>query len=138
MIKVNNINGVPVSTPTDYVACHSDGAFFYFFENKEEWDNFFASRVVVWSKEAYAEVINAAHSDWYRSIYTRKPDLDYSSIGEIGLYLNHPDFGAQAQALQQLWWDSVEILYAHLESVTEATALSTEDFLATLPPYTYG
>lgn len=103
------------------------------FDSVEEREQYIVSLPKQWDKAAYCDAVNEAHTEWYRSIYTRKPDLDYSGIGDIGLYLNHPDFGAQAQALQQLWWDSVEILYSHLETVTEQTALSTEDFIASLP-----
>lgn len=130
MIEYNNIDEIPANDlrkPRLF-----NGEKLLVFESIEEHDSYLQG-LRIWNKEAYAEAINAAHSDWYRSIYTRKPDLDYSSIGEIGIYLNHPDFSAQAQALQQLWWDSVDILYAHLVTVTEATALSTEDFIALLP-----
>lgn len=135
MITVANINGVPETNHDKGFGCHSDNNNFYFFENAEDKAAFYAALQNGWDKYAYTEVINQAHSDWYRSIYARKPDLDYSSIGEIGLYLTHPDFGAQAQALQQLWWDSVDILYTHLEEVTEATALTPEDFINSLPKF---
>lgn len=126
---------------------NSENGFVEFSTNGEECLNYHAQYGIgeiqiidikpVWDKEAYVEAINQAHTDWYRSIYTRKPDLDYSSIGEIGLYLNHPEFSAQAQALQQLWWDSVDILYAHLEEVTEETAQPIETFINSLPKFNH-
>lgn len=92
--------------------------------------------IPVWNKEAYCGQVSAAHSEWYRQIYTRKPDLDYESKGEIAMYLSIEDeaLRAQATALTNLWFQSVDLLYAHLAEVTEATA-NVEVFIATLPTY---
>lgn len=87
-----------------------------------------------WDKEAYCAEVSAAHTDWYRQIFTRKPDFDYESKGEIAMHLEHPDEALrnQAKALTELWFDSVDLLYAHYDEVTEATA-NVDSFIQSLP-----
>lgn len=87
-----------------------------------------------WDKKAYCEEVSKAHSDWYRSIYTRKPDFDYESNGEIAMYLEHPEEYLQRQAwdLTKLWFNSIELLYAHYDEVTAETA-DIQAFIASLP-----
>ncbi len=113
-----------------------DGAETLFFDTPEERDAYLAAKPLVWDKEAYSHECSAAHSQWYRQIYTRKPDLDYESKGEIAMYLSIEDekLRAQATMLTNLWFQSVDMLYAHLAEVTEATA-NVEAFIASLPGY---
>ena len=96
----------------------------------------FEIQTLAWDKEAYCEQVSAAHSEWYRQIYTRKPDLDYESKGEIAMYLSHEDEALrnQAEALTKLWFTSVDMLYAHIAEITEATA-NLDSFIASLPGY---
>lgn len=130
MIKVNNINGLPESTPTDYVARHSDGTYFYFFETKEEWEEFFSSLPKVWSKEAYCNEINTAHNELFTQLYTER---DYLSIGEISLWLSDETYGQEATDLINWWRLTCNLVSAYLEAVTEETQIN--DFLTTLPPF---
>ena len=89
-----------------------------------------------WNKNEYIEEVNKAHSEWYKLIYARKPDLDYESKGEIAMYLEHPntELRNQAKALTDLWFESVDLLYQHLDIVTEQTA-NIETFIASLPSF---
>lgn len=43
MIKVNNLNGNPEYIPETTGGIHTDENYFYFFETKQEHDNFLAS-----------------------------------------------------------------------------------------------
>lgn len=137
MIKVKNINSIPESTPTDYVARHSDGAFFYFFETQEEWESFFSSIPKVWSKESHLSEIEAAVDNLVRSQLT---DLWYASLGDLAATALNTKARWNEEAISVNEWQSkcYELFEDYKLSVIEATALSTEDFLATLPPYTYG
>ena len=134
MITVNNINGSPEAIPHNYFAVHGDDSQLYFFNNKEEQQVFLNNIKNLWNKEAYCEEVSQAHSEWYRQIFTRKPDFDYESKGEIAMYLSIEDekLRAQATSLTNLWFQSVDMLYAHLSEVTEATA-NVEAFIQSLP-----
>lgn len=136
MITVNNINGSPEAIPHNYFAVHGDDSHFYFFNNKEEHQEFLNNIKNLWNKEAYCEEVSQAHSEWYRQIFTRKPDFDYESKGEIAMYLEHPDEALrnQAKALTDLWFSSVDLLYAHYDEVTEATA-NVDAFIQSLPNF---
>jgi hypothetical protein len=88
----------------------------------------------VWNKEAYCAQASAGHSEWYRTLISRKPDFDYESKGEIAMYLEHKDESIrnQAKSLTELWFTSVDLLYAHYDEVTEETA-NVEVFIQSLP-----
>jgi hypothetical protein len=96
----------------------------------------FKIQTPAWDKEAYCAEVWRAHSEWYRSIFTRKPDFDYESKGEIAMYLSHKneELRNQAKALTELWFNSVDLLYAHYDEVTETTA-DVEAFIQSLPNY---
>jgi hypothetical protein len=113
-----------------------DGDKTLLFDTPEERDAYLATKPSVWDKEAYSKECSAAHSEWYRQIYTRKPDLDYESKGEIAMYLSIEDekLRAQATSLTNLWFQSVDMLYAHLSEVTEATA-NVDAFIQSLPNF---
>lgn len=78
----------------------------------------------VWDKNSYIQEINKAHSNWYESIYKKKPEFDYENQGEIVMYLYHEDetLRNQAKYLTDLWFASVDVLCEHIENVTENTA----------------
>ena len=85
--------------------------------------------VEIWSKDKYEQELNVAHDLWFESKY--KP-LDYKSVQEIGLWVNNPEYGEEATSLLNLYWDSWELLKAHLIFVTEQTA-NVEAFINSLP-----
>lgn len=128
MITVNNINGSPESTPANYIARHSDGSYFYFFETKEEWELFFLSLPKVWSKEAYCDEINEAHNELFTQLYSER---DYLTIGEIALWLSDETYGQEATDLINWWRLTCGIVKEYLTNVTEETQIT--DFLNTLP-----
>lgn len=111
-----------------------DGSDTLYFNTEVERDAYINAKPKVWDKETYCEEVWRAHSEWYRKIYTRKPDFDYESKGEIAMYLEHPDEALrnQAKALTELWFDSVDLFYAHYDEVTEATA-NVNAFIQSLP-----
>lgn len=86
-----------------------------------------------WDKQSYSKEVNNAHSNWYMAIYSKKPEYDYEDQGEIVMYLYHEDESLRNQAkyLTDLWFQSVDMLYAHLNTVTEETA-DVEEFIQTL------
>ncbi len=92
------------------------------------------SRKRAWDKQAYCEEVWRAHSEWYRILISRKPDFDYESKGEVEFYTNHKDDAVRNQAisLRDLWFTSVDLLYAHCDEVTEETA-NVEAFIQSLP-----
>ena len=72
MIKVNNIQGSPESTPDIYVGIHSDDKFFYFFETEKEKESFYAALPVnpEWNKQGIEDEAErlfdaALESEWY-------------------------------------------------------------------------
>lgn len=140
MIKVNNINGIPESTPGNYVASHSDGAFFYFFETKEEWEEFFSSLPKVWSKEAYSNEITSAVD---AMVSVKLLELNYTnfngepSVGDVaaGVANNEAEWHLEAIEVNK-WYASVySAMYSHLSEVTEQTAQPIETFINSLPKF---
>lgn len=136
MIKVNNINGIPESTPTNYVAKHNDGAFFYFFETKDEWEEFFSSLPKVWSKEAYLFEIETAVDNLVKNQLT---DLWYASLGDLAATALNSKARWNEEAILVNEWQSkcYELFEDYKLSVTEQTALSTETFINSLPKFNH-
>lgn len=96
----------------------------------------FEIQAPAWDKDSYMHEVNIAHSEWYRKIYSRKPDLDYEDKADIEFYCSHEDDALRNQAisLRQLWFTSIDIMYLHFEEVTSETA-NVDLFISSLPSF---
>lgn len=88
----------------------------------------------VWDKAAYCDDVNSAHNDLFQQLYTER---DYLTIGEIPIWQNDEDFGAESLALQLWWVNTCKIVSAYLETVTEETAQPIETFINSLPKFNH-
>ena len=132
MIRINNINGSPEFKPEKYYAIHSNDTYFYFFETKEEQQDYLAAIPVFWDKEAYCQTVNDSHNALFRSLYQER---NYLSIGEISLWVDDAEFGAEAKALRNWWNETCKVVSAYLDNVTEETAQPVDEFIQTLPAF---
>lgn len=82
----------------------------------------------------YIDKANALHNSLFEQYYRER---NYLSIGEIGLYVNHPVFGFEATALMQWWWQTCDLVAAHCATITGLTSLDPQTFINNLPPFTY-
>ena len=132
MIKVANINGSPESTPNTKHGVHCDGDFFYFFESKPERESFLAALPVVWDHHTHCAEIEAAVDNLVKN---QLNDLWYASLGDLAATALNTKARWNEEAVWVNEWQAqcYELLEDYKLSVTEATALSSEDFIATLP-----
>lgn len=140
MIRVSNINGSPESKPTNYYAIHSDNAYFYFFETKEQQQDYLATVYSVWDKKIYVQQVNEAHTVLYISMWQER---DYKDENEINLYANlvidentterQLEWKQEAISLRDYYLSTVDILYNYFDTVTEETAIPVDEFIQKLP-----
>lgn len=122
-------NGV-VFTPTSFP--HFDGNYWYEFDTNEERYAFIAANTPspVWDKEAYSNEVNADHNALFRKLYEER---NYLTIGEITMWVNDNEFGAEAEALIGWWRVTCKAVAQYLETVTEETIIN--NFIETLPTF---
>ena len=131
MIRVNNINGTPEVTPTEFISSHFDGQYFYFFESEQERIDFFAALPKVWSKEAHLAEINALHEAEYKR---RLEAANYVNGWEVVACDSDPlnEYNAEAKGLLAYWFDGWSATEAYGETVTENNFTEPLDFVNAL------
>lgn len=102
------------------------------FDSVEERKQYIEAMPKQWNKAAYCDAVNEAHNALFESRYRQR---DYLAIGEIPIWENDEEFGAESLALQQWWVVTCKTVAAYLDEVTEQTALPVADFIALLPPF---
>ena len=100
------------------------------FESEDEFNSYLSAMHVTWSANYYATQINDAHNALFRELFTQR---NYLSIGEISLWVDDAEFGAEARNMRTWWNTTCKIVADYLETVTEETALPVADFIANLP-----
>jgi len=128
MIKVNNINGAPESTPETFAGVHSDNDFFYFFETKEEHEEFL-SALNVWSEQSFIAQLSTAfdakfETKWKAKGYTDMSDLLSHAANQYSPY--------NLEALSLLNWWHTEWQEA-TQGINEQSNI--EEILNNLEPY---
>lgn len=131
MIRVNNLNGSPEAVPTEFTSSHFDGDYFYFFESEEDRISFFASLPSAWSKEKHLADINALHEAEFDR---RWRAADYVGRWEVSAAANDESnpYNSEAKAIMVYWWNGWDEIKSYGETVTEETAQTPEEFVATL------
>ena len=78
----------------------------------------------------YESPTNKIHNEQLETILK---DNDYLSIGEVSMWVNDVDFGAEAQAIIDWWITTCKLVADYVAlNPNEETA---EEFLATLPTF---
>lgn len=136
MITVANINGVPESSHDKGFGCHSDNSNFYFFESREEASAFYASLKSGWDKNSHCAEIEAAVDLLVRN---QLNDLWYASMGDLSATALNTKARWNEEAISVNEWQSkcYELFEDYKLSVAEQTALSTEDFINSLPKFNH-
>ena len=131
MIRVNNNNGSPEITPTEFIGSHFDGEYFYFFESEQEQIDFLAGLPVVWSKEQHLAEINAAHEAEYKR---RLEAANYVNGWEVVACASDPDneYNEEAKSLLAYWFDGWNAIETYAATVTEQTAQDPQTFVNAL------
>lgn len=135
----NHIDGMAVDAEGQAVAFIEgkprlfNGESVFEFDNKEERTAYLNSLPQLWSKEAYAAEINAAHDALYRQLWASKNYLGNWEV--LSAALQSDVYNTEANAILKWYWDSYAIIEQHLATVTEQTALSIEDFISQLPQF---
>jgi hypothetical protein len=88
--------------------------------------------VPTYTPEEYKEAVNELHNTMFRGLYE---SLNYLSIGEIPIWANDVDYGAESEALQAYWIATCKLVAEHCEGITEPTDLDPAEFIASLPKF---
>lgn len=100
------------------------------FDSLQEREQYISSLPKAWDKEEYCKQINEAHNALFESMYKA---LKYIDMAEIPLWLDDSEFATESAALKIWWQQTYRTVNNYCDSVTEQTALSIEDFIASLP-----
>lgn len=86
-----------------------------------------------WNKEAYKQLVNELHNKLFETYYKQR---DYDSRNEIALWLNNPQYQAEAMVLLNWYWDTWQLIIEHFNVVNSETA-NAESFIQSLPVFNF-
>jgi hypothetical protein len=130
MITVNSIdnNGSfkPEMIPETTFGSHFDGDKYYFFESDEEKEQF--NQAMPFPLELYSIEINDYHNQMLDDVLKK---YNYLSLGEVALWLNDVNYGAEAQSIIDWYKSSYDYIVSHIATIT--VYQDPTEFLLTIP-----